>query len=379
MKRILVFIDWFLPGYKAGGPVRSMANMIDHLSDRFAFDVVTRNSEYMESIPYPGVKSNQWNSLSTNVRVYYSSQSNESLKLWRQIISEGRYDVIYINGIYSPKYSILPLLAAKMEKQRKIVVAPRGMLASSAINVKKTKKKLFLSLTRQTGAYRGITFHATNEQEAELCRQHLNSKAHIYIAANLPKKQDVHHTAIQKKENEIQLVSLARIAPEKNTLYAIQCLENINTPKVTLRLYGQIYDSNYWQECQRKIAELPANISVTYEGTVPPDEVGATIAQNHVLLLPSRGENFGHVILESLMVGRPVLISDQTPWRELEARMAGWDLPLSDMFLFASKIEELCRMDQNQYDRWSEGAAGLAREFVEDKALLGSYEEMLGK
>jgi len=26
-KKILVFIDWYLPGYKAGGPVRSMANI----------------------------------------------------------------------------------------------------------------------------------------------------------------------------------------------------------------------------------------------------------------------------------------------------------------------------------------------------------------
>ena len=67
-KKILVFIDWFLPGYKAGGPIRSMANMTDHLQD-FDFFVVTRNTDYTDTNPYASVKSDQWNKLSENVSV----------------------------------------------------------------------------------------------------------------------------------------------------------------------------------------------------------------------------------------------------------------------------------------------------------------------
>ena len=89
-------------------------------------DVVTRNTEYMEITPYPSVRSDQWNTLAPNVRVWYASSNHEGLGQWRQLMREGHYHLIYINGIYSPKYSILPLLAAKLEKQTNIVVAPRG-------------------------------------------------------------------------------------------------------------------------------------------------------------------------------------------------------------------------------------------------------------
>ena len=40
--KILIFIDWFLPAYKAGGPVRSVANMIDALQDIYDFFIVTK-------------------------------------------------------------------------------------------------------------------------------------------------------------------------------------------------------------------------------------------------------------------------------------------------------------------------------------------------
>ena len=32
-KKLLVFTDWYLPAYKAGGPVRSIANIVAHLKD----------------------------------------------------------------------------------------------------------------------------------------------------------------------------------------------------------------------------------------------------------------------------------------------------------------------------------------------------------
>ena len=377
LPRILVFIDWYLPGYKAGGPVRSMANMIDHLSDRFAFDVVTRNTEYMETIPYPSVQSDQWNTLAPNVRVWYASTKQDGLGQWRQLIREGHYHLIYINGIYSLKYSILPLLAAKMEKQTNIVVAPRGMLAESAIGVKRGKKTVFLKLAMTTGLFRNIAFHVTNDNEANQTRHHLNASATIHIAANLPKKQNLNNQMTAKEAGQLHLVSLARIAPEKNTLYAIQCLEKIKDKQIVLKLYGQIYDDPYWEQCQDLIGRLPKNITVSHCGTIHPDEVGKTIAANHAILLPSRGENFGHVILESLMAGRPVIISDQTPWRNLESKMAGFDLPLQDMDVFTQTIEKMAAMNQDSFNSWCHGAAQVACEFVEDKALLGRYVEML--
>ncbi len=60
-KKILVFIDWFLPGYKAGGPIRSVAHIVSQLSGNYKFFIVTRNTDYLESEPYKSIKSNQIN------------------------------------------------------------------------------------------------------------------------------------------------------------------------------------------------------------------------------------------------------------------------------------------------------------------------------
>ena len=37
--------------------------------------------------------------------------------------------------------------------------------------------------------------------------------------------------------------------------------------------------------------------------------------KNDLFVFPTLGENFGHVIFESLEASTPVLVSDQTPWK----------------------------------------------------------------
>ena len=62
MKRpqVLVFIDWYLPGFRAGGPVRSLANLVDHLRDRVDFHIVTTDTDYTQERPYPHVEPDRW-------------------------------------------------------------------------------------------------------------------------------------------------------------------------------------------------------------------------------------------------------------------------------------------------------------------------------
>jgi len=36
---IFVFMAYYLPGFKSGGPVRALENMIDHLGDEFNFKI----------------------------------------------------------------------------------------------------------------------------------------------------------------------------------------------------------------------------------------------------------------------------------------------------------------------------------------------------
>ncbi len=385
-KKILIFIDWFLPGYKAGGPVRSMANMVDYLSDKYEFFIVTRNTDYTETTPYQNVEFNQWVKFNDCVNVFYASDAYQNLSSYKTIIESFDFKIAYINGIYSWKYSILPLFALKKFQGKKIV-ASRGMLAQSAIDVKSKKKRLFLKASKFLKLYKDVLFHATNEKEKDDVKRAIGTNTDVIIADNLPKKSIPSVKQIFKPKDELKLVSLARISPEKNTLFAIEKLLELPDIKgdIVFDLYGQIYDDNYWKECKEKIDLLPSNITVNYKGLVDADLVGETIQNYHSLFMPSRGENFGHVILESFMSGRPVIISDQTPWRGLESEQCGWDLALSTNYKsaltgnnkdFKSALSKVLQMEQEEFDQWCVGARKKAMNFINDPNLIKGYIEM---
>ena len=63
-------------------------------------------------------------------------------------------------------------------------------------------------------------------------------------------------------------------------------------------------------------------------------------------MLPTLGENYGHVIFESLAGGCIPIISDQTLWKDLGEQEVGYVLPLQDKLAFASAIEELCALSE---------------------------------
>lgn len=373
--RVLVFIDWYLPGYKAGGPVRSLANLVDHLRDRIDFHIVTRNTEYTETTPYPGIEPDCWTTLPGGEKVWYASETGTSRKAWKRVLKAEAWDAVYINGLYSWWYNILPLWLSRGMRMRR-VVAVRGMLASGAMQHGALKKLLFLSFARMMDLYNSVRFQATNEEEAKDIRMHILKHAEVAVVPNLSRKVDAVHVPVGKATGAVKLVSVARIAVEKNTLLAIESLKNVKG-HVQFNLYGPVYDEDYWAKCKEAIAALSAEVNVEWKGTMPPDEVPGILAAHHALFMPSAGENFGHTMLEALSAGRPLLISDRTPWRGLEQEHAGWDLPLDRPEGFTEAVDLLCGMDQTEYDRWSQGALDRGTRYLADPKPIEASLKLL--
>jgi len=351
-KRILITIDWFLPGYKAGGPIQSCANLIAHLKDEFAFYVMTRNTDYTSEEPYPGIPANTWYHLEEGVQVYYFSADTLSYTSLKEVIRNLPFDVIYINGIFSKYFSLFPLLIARRYLHVPVVVAARGMFAPGAVNVKPGKKKAFFYVAKRLKLYAHTIFHATNEAERVHIQRVLGKQVKVAVAANLPKalEEQEASSAILKKSGCVKLVSVARISPEKNTRYALEILKRFTYEgEIIFDIYGPVNDTIYWKECQAIIQLLPENINVSYKGSLPSGMVSETLMQYHALFLPTRGENFGHVILESLTAGLPVILSDQTPWRGLKAAQVGWDIPLQDENKFREVVAHCVQMENEEY------------------------------
>jgi len=363
--RVLAFIDWYKPYFKAGGPVRSMVNLVEHLGTRVQFHIVTGDRDYTAATNEAAVPTDQWITADAGERVYHASPAQRSLAVWKRLIQQEAWDVVYINGLFSLWSSIVPLWILRGSRTRRIV-AVRGMLAAGPMQQSRLKKRAFLQVMKLFGCFKGVEFQATNAEEVADIQRWLGRNVRIHLVQNLARKAaDRMPLPVQKCAGELRLVSLARIAEEKNTLFAIERLARIQG-RVRYELYGTIYDQDYWMECQRAIAELPPSVVVEWRGQLPQDQVAAALSDAHFLYMPSVGENFGHTMLEALTTGRPLLISDRTPWKQLEGSQAGWDLPLEDPERFTSTVQQATDMDQASYDQLVNGAYALGTRYLND-------------
>lgn len=373
-KKVLVMVDWFLPGDNAGGPVRSCANLIEHLRGDFEFSVITRDTDYTSNTPYASIQSDKWNDSVVGVKVFYISDANLNKKTIERLLTETSYDHVYLNGVWSQPFSVWPIQFLKKNKPTiKVTLAVRGMLAPSALAIKSIKKKLFLTYAKWTKLYADVIFHATNEKELGEVKLVFGPTANVMVAGNLPRNTEVSELQQQgrasKNTDGLTIISIARIAPEKNTLGAIRilCLVKCNA---TVHFWGAVYDENYFQSCKQELKSMPANVKVIFHGPTASSEVRKLLSEADVLLMPTLGENFGHVIIESLQVGTPVLISDQTPWKNLESQFAGWDLPLTNEARFAKCLDDIGAMSDGEFQKWVTGSKKVAEGYTNDIQLI---------
>jgi glycosyltransferase involved in cell wall biosynthesis len=372
-KKILIFIDWYKPGYKAGGPIRSISNMVDFLYVKSDFYIVTRNTDYLENIAYVNIDSNKWNTVD-NSSVYYLSKENTHYKNIKNIILEVKPDIIYANSLYSPYFTLIPLYIAK-KLNIKSVLAVRGMLSKGSLGVKNKKKKVFLSISKLLGIFTKCIFHATTTDEKNDILSIFNNSTRIIVAQNLPENKLLPYSEKNKFENQLKMISVGRIAPEKNTLYAIEVLKKVKH-QIQFDIYGPIYNEEYWEKCKQVINQLPPNIVVNYKQALPHEKLDATLKNYHALFLPSTGENFGHIILEAMMNSCVPIISDKTPWENLENKQIGFDIPLNNKNSFAEAIDTIANMNQIEYNSISKNANEYALKMLNDEDVIKDYYKL---
>lgn len=356
--KILIPSPFYLPGYKAGGALRTVTNMVDHLSDDFDFWVVTRDRDLGDASPYTDIMPNQWQRVG-GAMVYYLSPENCTVRKMANLISSTPHDVLYLNSFFDPDFTIKPLLARRFGwlPDKPVIIASRGEFSAGAINIKNRKKRVYIQFAKLFKLYGNVTWQASSELEVEDIIRVMNpSPTVIHIALDLPARTNSHtsvNVSDDKKNDaqELKVVFLSRISRMKNLDYALQVLCRVKA-SVVLDIFGPAKDEDYWNICKDLIKQLSANVSVNYLGSVHPDQVAAIFSRYDLFFFPTLGENYGHVIAEALSVGTPVLLSDQTPWRNMQIERLGWDFPLDNIEQFVSIIEEYSKMSSNVKTEW---------------------------
>lgn len=361
---VLIVTPHYLPGHRGGGPIRSLANLTDRLSDEYQFRIVAKGCDFGSGHPYPGVPLEEWTRVGS-AEVYYLRPPAIRPKELMAAIRCAGHDLLYLQGVYSPRLCVLPILLSRwgVTPKRPVIVAPRGELMDGAVAHHPGRKRTFLALARATQLHRDVLWQATSEQEAAAVRRHTPPGAWVMVAPNLPSvPPEVAAPTSDKRPGFLRIVSISRIARSKNLSGAILSLRGL-AGIVQMDVYGPLEDAVYWDECLKMIASLPPNIQVTYHGDLKPEEVSDTFATHHLFLFPTLTENFGHVVLEALGAGCPVLLSDRTPWNDLYQRQAGWVVPVKNTDVFTQILQECVYLDAAAYGVFVNGARAYARDW----------------
>ncbi|MEQ8676907.1 MAG: glycosyltransferase [Aggregatilineales bacterium] len=370
MLKILIIVDYYLPGYKGGGPIRTIANLVDWLGDEFNFYILTRDHDLGNENPYSTIQPNTWTQ-NSNAQIYYASSDKLALSGLQTVLNSVDFDVLYVNSFFSSlSVKIAYLRWRRLIADQPFMIAPRGEFYAGALNIKPLKKQLYLFITKRLRWYRNVKWVASTPEETATLKAIFPNATDIHIAPNLTAKTlPPLPEEIAPKEDKTRIVFFSRISPKKNLDGALRLLHEVDQP-LEFDIYGTLEDSGYWQTCQHLMATLPAHISATYKGALQPEDVTATLANYHLMLFPTHGENFGHVIWEALYAGVPVLISDQTPWHDIEQAGVGWEVALDDRAGYVERINHLIRMDDAEFTKLSRRAHTYAIQVAHDEAVL---------
>lgn len=377
-KKILVLVDWYLPGYKAGGPIRSCANLIANLKNEYSFRVVTGDTDLDEKTPYQGINSNAWNVIADGTPVFYFSANKKSYKEISRLLLQEQFDCLYLNSFFSVPFTLIPLLVIRFNKLKcRVIVAPRGMMGKGSLGIKPFKKKLFIHTVKLTGLFKNVTWHASTPGERDEIQAIFGKKANIRNAINLTAPRTIVRNRRVKAPGSVKFFCLARISPVKNIMAVFRYLTNVNPDyHISVDCYGTMEDQGYLDNCLEIAKRFNKNVTVSFKGPVENEKVQQMALQYHFMILPTFNENYGHAIVESLVAGCPVLISDRTPWRNLAESKAGWDLSLENDDLFTQQINICANMEQQEYDAWSAGAYELALKIVGNKDGIKQNREL---
>ena len=372
---VLIFSGCYLPGYKGGGPIRTIANLVDMLTGQIRFFVVTSDRDLGDATTYSDIEPDCWLQVG-EAQVYYASPGIGWIPRLVAVIFKFSGVALHLNSFFSFRFSILPLLLWRTLKfNQPIILGPRGEFSRGALGLKSPKKRAFLFLAKAMGLYRGVIWHASSSHEAADIRRVMGENARIRIAIDIACPPSELLLSQRVTSAPLKVVFISRISPMKNLLGAIQMLQQVQCP-VVFDVYGPAEDAAYWASCQKAALQLPAHVEFNYCGALYPAQVPETMARYDLFYLPTLGENFGHVIAEALGCGLPVLISDTTPWRDLSEKKLGWDIPLDQSDQFVSAIEFCSRMPAAEYDAWRQSIRAWALENIGNEEAVEQNRQL---
>jgi glycosyltransferase involved in cell wall biosynthesis len=366
--KLIFFTGHYTPGFKAGGILTNMINTLNHLSPEYDIWVVTRDRDLGDNVNYIGVETDIWQRVD-NANVIYLSPKNINIFYINHLLKSYKFDVIILNGFFEI-FTILVLICRKIfsDRHKNYVVSPFGEFAPASFNQKKLKKIIYIKISSFLRLYEDVNWKASSSFEAlDLIRELNVNENKINIVPDLPRK----NFSIPRFDLDARtkIVFLSRIAKEKNLDYALNILSKVKS-NVIFDIYGPIENKIYWDYCVRLFNKIPPNVKIEYKGVVNSGEILSTFAKYDLFFFPTSGEAYGNVIAESLTCGTPVLISTETPWRNLSEDLLGWDIDLKNEEDFIDRIEYVASLSRELKNEMKDNVLNNFKQLLNSEELV---------
>lgn len=331
-----------------GGPSMSVSKLSEELcKNGLQVEVFTTLANGRTELNFPPGKL----TYIENVPVWFfkritKDHSHFSPALFKHLISEIKKTneplIIHIHAWWN-LVSIFACLVARFYKIP-VVLSPRGTLSNYSFQTNHNFIKKWIHLLLGKKLLSNCNFHCTSGVEKNEIVQFIHSKK-IQVIPNfvaIPSQLK----SYTKSENPIlKLLFLSRIEAKKGLEVLLQALAGIDFPyQLTIAGTGEM---DYIQSLQNLVTKNSMEAFVTWIGFQDHESKFEVLQAHDLLILPSYNENFGNVVIESLAVGTPVLISDQVGLANyVTANKLGWTFENKPEKL----REQLTKINQNRFE-----------------------------
>lgn len=365
--RVTIFLGGYLPAKKYGGPVTSIANLVENLGKELEIRIISNNHDLDERKVLDGILPG-WNQVG-NAKVLYIYDTEFTKKRFREILIGCKPDVVYLSSIFYYQMNIPAIRAAK-SLDIPIIMAPRGELCTDALNLGKRKKQLYLTLFKLSGLLKGISYHTTSYEEYKATKDMLHvEKERIWLFSNMPCKP-CKNKGISKQTEAAKFVFISRIQEKKNLLYAIEQIGKLEGD-IVFDIYGPIEQEEYWKKCKAIIKKAKPNVKIEYKGALEPGTSRKVFSEYHCFVFPTLSENYGHVIAEAIASGCLLILSrGTTPWDDIEGR-GGWVCTLGENQQWINALNTIVKMDNDSYEK----CVNTLAQYVNDKLAISSIKQ----
>ncbi len=267
---------------------------------------------------------------------FYDREKKIFIKKKLFLVLRKKFDIIYINGIFSILYCFLPLLF-----KSKFFVSPRGMLGDESFEFKTIRKKFYVFFLRILILYKKANFISSSDKETQEIKVFLKklSRNDIIQIPNLTGLKEYNNQEILINKSELKtkkkfkFITPSTISRKKNLLKTIRALNNLKDKiDFDYDIYGSVNDISYYNEIQKYLSKNKLD-NISIKSTLPNQKLVDKLKNYDAMLLFTKGENFGHVIPESAKSLLPFLISNKTPWNYFDKYYFGVicdeELPIS--------------------------------------------------